>query len=79
VRRFVSMGDRKFLVVRSCRSEGMTEEKRNAIKNSSILIDIVLDDGRGNMLFCHEARDVEYRDIDPNESLVQQELDGVEE
>ncbi len=69
MQRFVSMGDRKFLVIRSCRSQNMTEEKRHAIKDSNILIDIVLDDGRGNMLFCHEARVVEYRDVDPNEIL----------
>lgn len=51
------------MVVRACRSENMTEEKRTAIKNSNHLIDIVLDDGKGNLLFCHEAKIVEYKDV----------------
>lgn len=64
MRRFVSMGDRKFMVIRQCRSENITEEKRNAIKNSNSLIDIVLDDGRGSLLFCHEAKEVQWRDVE---------------
>jgi hypothetical protein len=78
MQRLVSIDDRRFFVIRSCKSLGMTEEKRCTIKDSNPLIDIVLDDGRGNMLFCHEARVVEYRTEGTQETQGVQGLQGFE-
>lgn len=57
--RFVSVGDRKFKVIRECRQEMTSDQVRESIKNRNMLIDVVLSDGKGNLLFCHEARIVE--------------------
>lgn len=59
----VTVGDRKFNVIRVCREEFITEETKDSIKNNNPLIDVVLRDGKGNLLFCHEARDVQFRDL----------------
>lgn len=71
--RIVSMGDRKFMVIRQCRSEFLSEQARISIRDSNSLIDIVLDDGRGNMLFCHEIKDAQFRDLVREGSSTEQE------
>lgn len=71
--RIVSMGDRKFMVIRQCRSEFLSEQTRTSIRDSNALIDIVLDDGRGNMLFCHEIKDVQFRDLVREDSPIQEQ------
>jgi hypothetical protein len=70
MREVVTMGERKFVVIRKCKSEFMTDELRESIKARNPLIDIVLSDGRGYFLFCHEPKVVEYRDIEPNEKIL---------
>jgi len=59
----VSVGERRFKVIRVCREEHMTDELKEAIKQSNILINVVLSDGKGNLLFCHEIKDVEFTDV----------------
>ena len=63
----VSIGDRKFIVIRKCRSEFMTDELREMIKLSNGLINIVLSDRDGNLLFCHEPKDAVFRDLTEEE------------
>lgn len=61
--RFITLGDRKFKVIRICREATTSDVLREAIKNGNRLIDVVLSDGKGNILFCHEAKDMETREI----------------
>lgn len=70
--RHISLGDRKFKVIRTCREEFTSQETRDYIKDSNILVDIVLRDGSGNLLFCHEMKDAQFRDVDPNEKSLDQ-------
>jgi len=65
--RAVSIGDRKFIVIRSCRTEHMTDELKESIKMNNRLIDVVLSDNNGNLLFCHEPKEAQFRDIKPGE------------
>jgi hypothetical protein len=65
--KYVSVGERKFKVVRTCREEFTSEEVKECIKHNNPLIDVVLSDGRGNLLFCHETRDVQFRDLVPED------------
>lgn len=65
--RFVNVGERKFTVMRTCREEFTSEDVRESIKQRNSLIDVVLSDGRGNLLFCHEMKDVQFRDVSPEE------------
>lgn len=61
--KFVNVGERKFSVIRTCREEFTTEEVKESIKQRNPLIDVVLSDGRGSLLFCHEMKDVQFRDV----------------
>lgn len=62
MKNFIRIGERTFSVVRACRSESMTDERRESIKSSNIMIDVVIDDGKGYLLFCHEVKDASYRE-----------------
>jgi len=65
--KYIKLEDRRFKVIRVCRDEFTSQETRDSIKNNNILIDIVLRDGTGNLLFCHEMKEATFRDIDPRE------------
>lgn len=65
--KFVNIGERKFRVIRSCREEFTTEDVKESIKSFNPLIDVVISDGRGSLLFCHEMKDAKFRDLDQNE------------
>lgn len=67
--RIIKMGDRAFSVIRSTNESLTTKETQDSIKNGNRMIDIVLRDGRGSLLFCHEVKDVLFRDIDKSESI----------
>lgn len=68
--RYITLQDRKFKVIRSCRESLTTQETREFIKLCNPLIDIVLSDGHGNLLFCHEAKDAQVRDATNEEPPV---------
>lgn len=70
--KFVNVGERKFSVIRTCREEFTSDETREFIKQRNPLIDVVLSDGRGSLLFCHEMKEAQFRDVVPEE----QTLDG---
>jgi hypothetical protein len=63
MRSIISIEERKFVVLRTCREDMVSDEIRESIKASNGLIDVVLSDGRGGILFCHEVKDVQFRDI----------------
>lgn len=65
--KYIKLEDRRFKVMRVCRDEFTSQETRDFIKNNNILIDIVLRDGAGNLLFCHEMKEAVFRDIEPQE------------
>lgn len=48
----------------------MTDERRESIKESNSLIDAVIDDGKGSLLFCHEAKDITYREIAADKEVI---------
>lgn len=55
--KFVTVQDRKFKIIRVCKEQNTTDDVREIIKLNNLLIDVVLRDGSGNLLFCHEIRD----------------------
>ena len=65
--KFVNVGERKFRVIRACREEFTTEDVKESIKSLNPLIDVVISDGRGNLLFCNEMTDAKFRDVVENE------------
>lgn len=65
--KYIKLEDRRFKVIRVCKDELTSQETRDFIKNNNILIDIVLRDGTGNLLFCHEMKEAVFRDVEPQE------------
>lgn len=62
-RKVISIGDRRFSIIRVAREDRTSEEAKEAIKESNELIDVVLRDGKGSLLFCQEVKDVQFRDV----------------
>lgn len=62
-RKVISIGDRRFSIIRIAREDRTSEEAKEAIKESNELIDVVLRDGKGSLLFCQEVKDVQFRDV----------------
>lgn len=71
--RIIKMGDRAFSVIRSTNESLTTKDVQDSIKNGNRMIDIVLRDGRGSLLFCHEVKDVQFRDVEKTELLKDKE------
>lgn len=69
--KFVNVGERKFRVIRACREEFTSEDVKESIKSLNPLIDVVISDGRGHLLFCNEMKDAEFRDVVENEEQAQ--------
>jgi hypothetical protein len=65
--KFVNIGERKFSVVRISREEFTTDDVKDSIKQRNPLIDVVISDGRGHLLFCHEMKDAQFRDVEPQD------------
>ena len=63
MRSIISIEERKFVIIRTCREDMVSDELRESIKASNGLIDVVLRDGRGVLLFCHEVKDAQFRDV----------------
>lgn len=63
----VKIGERSFHVIRVTNESLTTKETQDSIKNGNNMIDIVLRDGKGSLLFCHEVKDAIFRDIDKEE------------
>lgn len=61
--RIIKIEDRSFRVVRVANESLMTNEIQESIKNANPLIDIVIRDGKGALLFCHEIKSVDFREI----------------
>lgn len=59
----IRIEDRSFKVIRVARESLMTGEIQESIKNGNPLIDIVIRDGKGGLLFCHEIKSVDFREI----------------
>lgn len=71
--RIVKINDRTFSVIRSTNESLTTKDVQDSIKNGNRMIDIVLRDGRGSLLFCHEVKDVQFRDVEKTELLKDKE------
>lgn len=77
--RIVKMGDRAFSIIRATNESLTTKETQDRIRDGNRMINVVLSDGKGSLLFCHEIRDAKFRDIDKTELIEENNQEEIED